>query len=1438
MITRRAFHLGTAALLLATSWAGPVFARTPMLPPGVSVAEETPTGLILDVRLPEVRLDPEAGWPGVEIPGYGLAWRKGLPGLPRAVVRLAVPATGSLALSTEVLEERRLDGGGVAAVPSLVRLTDPEDPAGPGTLLVREAALPADLALPYPGEVATLRGRGRLRDLPVAEIVLTPVRLLDRDGTLAVADRFRVRLEWSAPVASGTKPEPRGESPFDAIYDAAVANPAVGRTLLSAPSEAPSLEVEAGTATAAVLRPAVPVAPVPGSQVYRLDVEEDGVYRLSGAWLAANAPDLLTRPVDRLFVAGNGVEIPIRVVDDGDGVVSAGDAVVFFGEMVDEDPLDPDLWQRGDYTDTRPYYLGVSEGARLRMSTAVSGAPASGYPVATTFTATIHAEKNDLFLNNISTDADDRWYDAPFLIHSDPTRDFALPSPEVDTGGQASLRVRMLGQIIGGNLDGYHRTRLLVNGGAVDEADWDGAIVFTQGVDSGTIDFPANVLTGTTTVRVELPLDRMVDGNPITTDLIAANWVELDYPRLFQAVDDRLLLTVPNQDVEITVTGLAGNDAAAYDVTPSAGGLASPWHLAGAVIAGTGPHTLTFELAAADGTGAERTVAISAVNGLIPVAVSVHQGEDLAAGGADWLLIGPEALLDTAPASALSDLVALRQAQGLQTRVVILEDVYAQFSFGLKDPQALRDFIGWALVNWAPAPTFVVLVGDASFDAKNNYGHASPRDLLPTYMVSNVISPVLTYYSADNDFAAVLGPDNLPDVLLGRLPAHHQAEAETVFGKLVAYEALSPGPAWTRRAFFMSDEEGGGFESAMRQAIGNYFDRPANPGLFDPNGPCFSSGTCFNDPSGPGPIFSTASLQALIARNPSTLVSVLAKTMKQWIKDGIDAGDAVSYFIGHGGFQEWGRTTIFRGRSFAPDDVDALNNGAAPTFLININCITGGFHGDSPPGASVDRVYSLGEDFLLTGNRGAIGVLAPTHLTFISILAPTTNAIWDRLLGEERDRLLGGLNLAVRLSFDALGDTTDLRSFAFLADPATRLILPDPERPGSVQALAGNGVVDLSWTPGADAVTFRVERSSSGPGGPYAAVSPPGHAAASFSDVSVANGTTYHYKVYGVDGEGMESVPSNRNLDCPGGPGCVSATPLNPNPPATPTGFAVADTGGGGRLEMAWDANPETDLAFYRVRYGTTPGSHPWEQTFGPLSTGDVLRDLENDVPVFLVLEAVNTSGLTSPQTAEREATPRLILGVTPPRAITDLRVDRDLSDTVLSWSRVTEDIYGRPGTVEEYRVYSSAVSPLYPTDEGHRLGTVPDGPAPEFRHGGGATGTEARYYLVVSRDPGGFDSASALGLPAGVSGLAVDWAEPGTLRLTWPAVTTDTGGEPLAVDHYVVYGSATPFSRADISFMTPIRAAVHSTSVDVLESEGDYFSVLAVDARGDVSPY
>ena len=214
----------------------------------------------------------------------------------------------------------------------------------------------------------------------------------------------------------------------------------------------------------------------------------------------------------------------------------------------------------------------------------------------------------------------------------------------------------------------------------------------------------------------------------------------------------------------------------------------------------------------------------------------------------------------------------------------------------------------------------------------------------------------------------------------------------------------------------------------------------------------------------------------------------------------------------------------------------------------------------------------------------------------------------------------------------------------------------------------------------------------------------------------------------------------------------------------------------------------------------------------------------------------MNTSGPISSPTPEEQGTPHL--GVSPPRTILDLRVERDASDTLLRWSPVQEDIYGDSTTIQEYRVYSSSVGPLFLLDEAHRLATVADSAAPSYRHVGAAAGPEVRFYLVISQDSAGIDSGTGAGLPRGISDLAIRPLPGNQLRLSWSPVSTDVDGNPLVVDHYVVYGSQQPFSRTEISSMTPVRDRVDATTVDLQGSEGAFFSVLAVDRRGSVSPF
>jgi hypothetical protein len=83
---------------------------------------------------------------------------------------------------------------------------------------------------------------------------------------------------------------------------------------------------------------------------------------------------------------------------------------------------------------------------------------------------------------------------------------------------------------------------------------------------------------------------------------------------------------------------------------------------------------------------------------------------------------------------SLKPLKALREAQGLSVALIDVEDLYDEFTFGMKTPQAMKNFLSEARSFWEKAPRFVSLVGDATFDPRNYLGLGS-YDFVPTNLV-------------------------------------------------------------------------------------------------------------------------------------------------------------------------------------------------------------------------------------------------------------------------------------------------------------------------------------------------------------------------------------------------------------------------------------------------------------------------------------------------------------------------------------------------------------------------------------------------------------------------------------------------------------------------------------------------------------------------------
>jgi hypothetical protein len=480
----------------------------------------------------------------------------------------------------------------------------------------------------------------------------------------------------------------------------------------------------------------------------------------------------------------------------------------------------------------------------------------------------------------------------------------------------------------------------------------------------------------------------------------------------------------------------------------------------------------------------------------------------------------------------------------------------------------------------------------------------------------------------------------------------------------------------------------------------------------------------------------------------------------------------------------------------------------------------------------------MGENWLRRNGGGAVGVFSPTGLSANWISEGVVEEIFGAVFGPEKER---GLVVPITNALTHLCTSPSLTEpclfYALLGDPSLRLGIRSVAPPTDAEATGGNNQVALAWTdsttPG---VSYDVYRANAPHYLTYTKVnaSPITDGAGpgtSYVDAGVTNTVTYRYYVVAIDADGFVSRWSNLNAACPAGD-CLEVTPLNPNPPSVPTGVAVSDPGNGSQLAVSWAPNPELDVAFYTIHYGTEPGVYTSSIPVGKVTTARISGLPEGQVQ-FVALTATNTSGHTSGHSAEDSDFPAFAPGLHAPDFIDDLRVGLSGSDVVLTWSPVTVDVYGKPlaGAVT-YEVWRGTTP--------QNLAPITVTAQPTWTHAGARNDGIAWHYRVRTIAADGTSSGIGAELPSMIVSLRVGRppGAPGNVRLTWTPVTTTLDGTPIRLQHYAVYASPVPFRREDVGAMTPI-ATPASTSLDLTPPAGSrYYSVLAVDALGNVAPY
>lgn len=384
---------------------------------------------------------------------------------------------------------------------------------------------------------------------------------------------------------------------------------------------------------------------------------------------------------------------------------------------------------------------------------------------------------------------------------------------------------------------------------------------------------------------------------------------------------------------------------------------------------------------------------------------------------ADALILSPRFFADGAEA-----LRRMYERHDLSAAVVWTDDLYDEFGAGEVTPFAIRDFLRHAYRHWPrPAPAYVLLVGDASWDWKGRFRNAIPN-LLPAYRKD-------PYYASDNWYACVSGDDAVPDFFLGRLPVQHLRHLEIALAKgLNALEDPDIGP-WRGRALFVSDNyenAGNVFEKNTRELMENW----APPGLDKVQ-------LSFRD-------FAYEDNRFV----PEADVIAAGGTMKyspdanRAIVRELREGRALFEYYGHGGPNVFGHERILFGGGSIYSDIKQLDNIDRLPFVTGMTCDSGRFDY-----ADVKWNLGIGEELLLHDRAGAIGVFAASGKGYPHQHLPLMEGIHEAIF-RYGWRRMGVVTTVPKLLYAATRtDESAIDMFLLLGDPLVPVPLAETALP-------------------------------------------------------------------------------------------------------------------------------------------------------------------------------------------------------------------------------------------------------------------------------------------------------------------------------------------------------------------------------------------------------
>ena len=750
---------------------------------------------------------------------------------------------------------------------------------------------------------------------------------------------------------------------------------------------------------------------------YRFKVTKTGAHRIDRSFLDNLGIDVGSIDPRTIKIYGQGgtslplineenlfydpAEIAITVTGSSDGSFDNGDAILFYGVATDTEYVAENDSFINPYTDDSFYYLSVSgsAGKRILPQVTSSGTPSTTFDY---YQTTKHHELDERNIGLIGR----LWYGERFTLEPEQTFEFEFKN--LVAARPASIRVTT-----GAVSDVSTSMSVAVNGQDIGSSNFLGLVDDNISIARRGLVLNPNVNLSSNQVSVALSYDNA--GNPASQGFL--DYIRIDAFERLTGIDEQFVFSVPD------ATDSSG--LGRYQFSNSSN-ISEVWEV-------TDRFNITkientdasndFSFVSALGT-TRRFIAIDPSDYYVPETVSNFRVANQNLKGTifndrsgsfrdiDYLIIAPKFLQSQAQRLANYHV----RESNLNTKVVLLEEIYTEFSEGKQDISAIRNFVKYVYDN-ASDPSrrvqYVNMFGDASYDYKDRI--AVEDNIVPIFLSANSTS--LTGSYATDDFYTYMDPNegsvatnNLMDIAVGRMIVSTSQEARQMVDKIESYTAIPAFDRWRNDVTLIGDDVDIPGDAILQSSVNQLGDD------------IFSNRPDYNVRK----ILLDSYNQISTAGGPRYPDAV------DDIKNAFEQGSLVINYFGHGNEDGLAREFVI-----TQSLVQNLRNPNTLPLFIAVTCEFSRF--DNP-----QRV-SGGELTYLNPDGGAISLVATNRLIFVNVGVTLNDTLDQYLFGFDNVEPIS-MAEALRLAKTdpSLASNGTRRVVAFIGDPALKLAFPSP----------------------------------------------------------------------------------------------------------------------------------------------------------------------------------------------------------------------------------------------------------------------------------------------------------------------------------------------------------------------------------------------------------